>query len=135
MRTRRQFLRYASGVALGAVLARTDAVHADEPSSYMAPGHGRFHHWYQYQQERLGVLTCCDEHSRDCGPVRDYRFLPDGSLEVFLEDGRWHTYTANPPNIFFVNTPDGRAHICRQPDVAEPDAFKFYCAFLPDTLA
>jgi len=93
--------------------------------SYVAPGHDRNHHWYQTLQ--ANGLSCCDEKRRDCGPVDDYKDILSGGAEVLLEDNKW--YFAKTDNKFYVDTPDGKAHVCRRP--ATNGGFTFYCIFLP----
>jgi len=102
---------------------------------YIAPGHEKFHHWYQYIQKQLGVTGCCDDLSRDCGPVES--FVDNGAsiVKVLLEDGKWH-YVGSETMIFYVDTPDGKAHACRQPRFdwekqIALETFTFYCLFLP----
>ncbi|OGG86162.1 hypothetical protein A2392_01725 [Candidatus Kaiserbacteria bacterium RIFOXYB1_FULL_46_14] len=107
---------------------------ADEVG-YTAPGHGEYHHWYQMIQKQLGINDCCDDESRDCGPVEAYQdpgFEKD--LIVLLENKKW--YSAYKARKFYVNTPDGRAHVCRMPGfnhLGTPNGgFVFFCVFVPE---
>lgn len=120
-------------VLLGLVLGSfATAAHAGK---YVAPGHHEYHWWYQQIQKELGVTGCCDDNLQDCGPVERYVDLGESGVKVILEDGKEHL--ANPSRKFYVSTPDGRAHICRQPQTnmfGYPSGdFSFYCVFLPIT--
>lgn len=111
---------------------------AAESGSYVAPDHHRFHAWYQAVQAELGISGCCDKNNQDCGPVADYHDLGEGGVNVFLpDDGRWHF--TEEARKYYVDTPDGRAHVCRQPMgnslVGGPEEFLFYCVFLPNPLS
>ncbi len=105
-----------------------------QAEKYVAPGHHEYHWWYQQIQKELGVTGCCDDNLQDCGPVERYVDLGEAGVKVILEDGKEHL--ANPSRKFYVNTPDGRAHVCRQPNTDSnywvTTRFFFYCIFLPN---
>lgn len=82
--------------------------------NYIAPGHHEFHQWYQEIQKQLNITGCCDAKSRDCGPVSKYQITQSGMIRVLMEDGNW--YFTGTAKVYFVSTPDGRAHACRQPE-------------------
>ncbi len=108
---------------------------ANSEEKYVAPGHHHFHHWYQTIQEKLGIWGCCDKENNDCGPVADFKDLGIGGARVLLpDDSKWH-YT-DKAKKYYVDTPDGRAHVCRQPEVnsfGRPvNEFRFFCVFLPN---
>lgn len=110
---------------------------AEWEHAYSAPGHHEYHEWYQSVQKSLGVAGCCDEDSKDCGPVAKY--IDPGvekDIRVLLEDGEW--YVAFGAKKFYVDTPDGRAHVCRKPSYPSvtnfgksASGFNFYCVFVP----
>gem|GEM_PF-4687370 len=96
-------------------------------AEYVAPGHHQHHAFYKQIQAELGVNGCCDDESRDCGPVADYVDLMADGTKVLMEDNQWHLAQTRK---FYVDTPDGRAHVCRQP--VGLGSFSFYCIFLPN---
>ena len=105
--------------------------------NYIAPGHHKFHHWYQYIQRELNIIEggCCDEESQDCGPVADFIDLGNYEIKLLMEDGQWHPI-GSETMVYYVDTPDGGAHACREPDKdfenkVYLDSFSFYCVFLP----
>lgn len=102
---------------------------------YVAPGHHHFHSWYKKIQKELGISNCCDEQSNDCGPVDSYIDLGYGrGAKVILEDQKWYD-TQDSHKKYYVDTPDGRAHVCRQPSRNDyghlSGGFSFFCVFLP----
>ncbi len=104
-------------------------------NGYEAPGHHHFHEWYQMVQKKLGIDSCCDDKSRDCGPVEEYTISVDGIISVQLEDGKWHPINTSV-RIIYIDTPDGKAHACREPDRDDfskvlLDTFTFHCLFMP----
>lgn len=113
----------------------TSTAHADP---YVAPGHHEFHAWYQQIQVELKISNCCDEQNNDCGPVgQNYVDLGAMGTNVLLEDGQWHF--AQTAKKYYVDTPDGGAHVCRMPasfsqDEVPGKQFFFYCIFLPQLL-
>lgn len=121
----------ALGISAGAEEGDVRGPHSRGYITYKAPGHDRYHSWYQAIQERLGIANCCDSLNNDCGPVTQYRlFFKDGTvrLDVRLEDGRWYTFHGR---LYWVDTPDGRVHVCRKPKGILGGGFYFYCAFVP----
>ncbi len=102
-----------------------------EQEQYVAPGHHEFHPWYQKMQ-LLNGWNCCDEKAQDCGPIEKYRDVSEDTTEVLLEDGKWYVAKTNKT---YVDTPDGKAHVCRQPMMDNygnrREGFHFYCVFLP----
>ena len=105
--------------------------------NYVAPGHHQFHPWYQYIQRQLNIAEggCCDKESQDCGPVADFVDLGNYQIKLLLEDGNWHSINSETM-VYYVDTPDGGAHACREPDKDYDnkvylDSFSFYCVFLP----
>lgn len=110
-------------------------VTAGSAGKYVAPHHHHFHKWYQEIQKLLGISGCCDEENNDCGPVENYEDMAVGA-RVFLEDGKWH-YTGAEVKKYYVNTPDGKAHACRQPitdGFGNRTGMTFYCLFLPQPM-
>lgn len=109
------------------------SVQAGKAEKYEAPGHHQYHEWYQAIQSLLRIGGCCDEQSNDCGPVDAYIDLNMGA-RVLLEDGKWHN-TGVDVQKYYVDTPDGKAHACRQPETNNyslpTGKFIFYCLFLP----
>lgn len=105
-------------------------------SQYVAPDHYKFHDWYKQIQAELGITGCCDEFSNDCGPIGDqYVDLGAQGVKVQLEDGNWHMSAAFARR--YVSTPDGGAHVCREPASSRPEdampgqLYYIYCVFLP----
>lgn len=101
---------------------------------YVAPEHQEFHWWYKEIQKQLNITGCCDEEGQDCGPVSQYQTTPSGMVKVLMEDGNW--YLTGTAKIFYVSTPDGRAHVCRQPKFdydlkVKSGGYNFYCVFIP----
>lgn len=105
---------------------------------YVAPQHHHYHQWYQDIQKQLGISGCCDEENNDCGPVPDFQDLGVAGVRVLLPDDlNW--YDADEARKYYVDTPDGRAHVCRQPAMnlfgLYMGEFYFYCVFLPNNFS
>ena len=101
-------------------------------SQYVAPDHYKFHDWYKQIQAELKISNCCDELNNDCGPSGDnYVDLGYNGTKVLLEDGKW--YIVRSTKKYYVNTPDGGAHVCRKPHTSG-QGYNFYCIFLPQLI-
>lgn len=116
-----------------AILIIVAGQEASGAEKYVAPNHHLYHEWYQTIQSLLMIGGCCDEANNDCGPVDSYLDLNSGA-KVLLEDRKWHD-TGDNVQKYYVDTPDGKAHACRQPDTNNfgfpTGKFTFYCLFLP----
>ena len=98
-------------------------------SQYVAPEHHKFHTWYKQIQVELNISNCCDELNNDCGPIgHNYVDLGYNGTKVLMEDGVW--YIVRTTKKYYVDTPDGGAHVCRKP-YASGKGYNFYCIFLP----